>query len=187
MARPTAHPARRPRALPCKRDRQAGFTLLEVVLVLFIIGVVIAVAFPRFRNIGGGDVKLEARTLIGRIQGLYAEAAFTRRPHRLLLDLDQESYAAEVEDVATRTYAPVERAFMAPVQLPSGIDLKDVITSRGGKRSEGKAEIRFDPMGQAESAEIHLEDRNGNALTLEVNPLTGKVAVQEGYVEATIG
>jgi prepilin-type N-terminal cleavage/methylation domain-containing protein len=164
-----------------------GFTLLEVVLVLFIIGVVVAVAFPRFRNIGGGDVKLEARTLIGRIQGLYAEAAFTRRPHRLVLDLDEERYSAEVMNADSRTYSAVDRTFMAPVQLPSGIDLKDVITARAGKRSEGQAEIRFDPLGQAEFAEIHLEDRDGATLTLRINPLTGKVAVLDGYVETTAG
>jgi len=165
----------------------AGFTLLEVVLVLLLIGVVLAVAFPRFRNLGGGDVKLEARTLIGRIQGLYGEATFTRRPHRLVLDLDEEKYWAEVQTAGTRDYAPVDPTFMAPVQLPSGIDLRDVITARAGKRSEGKAEIRFDPMGQAEYAEIHIEDADGQALTLQINPLTGKVAVKEGYVETTIG
>lgn len=177
----------RPRHPSPERGPAAGFTLLEVVLVLLVIGLVLAVAFPRIRNIGGGDVKLEARTLIGRIQGLYAEAAFTRRAHRLVLDVDKERYAAEVFDDDANAYVPVERTFMAPVQLPSGIDLKDVITARAGKRAEGQAEIRFDPMGQAEFAEIHLEDEDGETLTLQINPLTGRVAVKEGYVETTIG
>jgi prepilin-type N-terminal cleavage/methylation domain-containing protein len=179
------HPARR-RARRSPMGA-AGFTLLEVVLVLLIIGIVVAVMFPRFTNIGGGDLKLEARTLIGRIQGLYAEATFTRRPHRLVLDLDEERYYAEVMNVETRTFAPVERTFMAPVQLPSGITLKDVTTARSGKRAEGQVMLLFDPMGQAEFATIHLEDRDGGALTLEINPLTGRVAVKEGYVETTAG
>ena len=167
--------------------RAAGFTLLEVVLVVLIIGVVLAVAFPKFRNIGGGDLKLEARTLIGRVQGLYGEAAFTRRPHRLVLDLDEERYSAEVMNPGTNAYVPVDTSFMPPIQLPSGIELKDVTTARAGKREEGKAEIRFDPMGEVEFATIHLEDRNGDVLTLEVNPLTGRVAVKEGYVEPLAG
>jgi len=165
----------------------AGFTLLEVVLVILIIGIVVAVAFPRFTNIGGGDLKLEARTLIGRIQGLYAEAAFTRRPHRLLFDLDENRYSAEVMNVETRTFVPVDPTFMAPVQLPSGVTFKDVTTARAGKREEGQVALLFDPMGQAEFATIHLEDRDGAALTLEINPLTGKVAVKDGYVETTVG
>jgi len=169
------------------RRRADGFTLLEVVLVLLVIGVVLAVAFPRFRNIGGGDVKLEARTLVGRIQGLYGEAAFTRRPHRLVLDLDEERYEAEVLDPESNSYGPVDPTFMPPVQLPSGVDLKDVTTARAGKRSEGKAEIRFDPMGEAEYATIHLEAKGGDTLTLEINPLTGKVAVKEGYLETIPG
>jgi len=164
-----------------------GFTLLELVLVLFIMGVVVAVAFPKFRNIGGGDVKLEARTLIGRIQGLYGEATFTRRVHRLVLDLDEERYWAEVQTGTGGEFARVDPGFMPEVRLPSGIDLKDVITAAAGKRQEGRTEIRFSPMGQVDLATIHLEDADGAVLTLEVNPLTGKVAVRDGYVETTIG
>lgn len=181
------HPTPHARPAPRRARGAGGFTLLEVVLVVLIIGIVVAVAFPRFANIGGGDLKLEARTLTGRIQGLYAEAAFTRRPHRLVFDLDQDRYAAEVMNVESRTFVPVDPTFMAPVQLPSGIDLKDVTTARAGKREEGQVALLFDPMGQAEFATIHLEARGGGTLTLEINPLTGKVAIEDGYVETTTG
>lgn len=165
------------------RRGQAGFTLLELVLVLLVVGMMVAVAFPRFRNLGGGDVKMEARTLIGRIQGLYNEATFTRRTHRLVFDLEAERYWGEVRSVGD-AFAPVPAALMGPVDLPPGIDLKDVTTERAGKRGEGKAYMHFSPLGRAEYAVIHLEGGDADeTLTLRVNPLTAKVAVRQGYVE----
>lgn len=177
-------PSSRPRR-PASRA-QAGFTLLELVLVLLVIGVMVAVAYPRFRNLGGGDVKLEARTLIGRIQGLYNEATFTRREHRLVFDLEAERYWGEVKAGAD-AFAPVDATLMGPVDLPVGIDLKDVITERAGKRAEGRAYCHFYPLGRADFTTVHLEAKDGEALTLRVNPLTGKVEVQSGYVETIEG
>lgn len=166
---------------------RAGFTLLELVLVLLVIGVVTALVFPKFRNLGGGDVKVEARTLIGRIQGLYNEATFTRRTHRLVYDLDAQRYWGEVKEGRGDAYTPVDPAFMSPVTLPSGVSLEDVVTERAGKRQEGKAYTYFLPLGRAEFTTIHLEAKDGPQLTLRVNPLTGKVRVDSGYVEAEHG
>jgi prepilin-type N-terminal cleavage/methylation domain-containing protein len=174
-----------PRTVPIRRflpRGEAGFTLLEVMLVVLVIGMMLAVAYPRFRNLGGGDVKTEARTLIGRIQGLYAEATFTRRTHRLVYDLDERRYWGETQTEGGG-FTPVERTFMAPVALPAGVDIKDVTTERAGRRDEGKAYTYFLPLGRADLTTIHLEQEGDGELTLQVNPLTGKVRVEKGYVE----
>jgi general secretion pathway protein H len=178
-----------PRALASRRPLgQAGFTLLELVLVIFIIGMVTALVFPKFRNLGGGDVKVEARTLIGRIQGLYNEATFTRHTHRLVYDLDTQRYWGEVKPKeGGDEFTEVDPTFMAPVTLPTGVTLKDVVTERAGKRQEGKAYTYFLPLGRAEVTTIHLEEKDGAELTLQVNPLTGKVRVEKGYVETEQG
>jgi prepilin-type N-terminal cleavage/methylation domain-containing protein len=165
---------------------EAGFTLLELVLVLLVLSIMAGLVFPKFRNLGAGDVKVEARTLIGRIQGLYNEATFTRRTHRLVFDLDAERYWGEVQN-ADDSYAPVSRTLMGPVDLPPGIDLKDVITERAGKRADGHAYCYFHPLGRADVTTIHLESKGGDELTLQVNPLTGKVDVKTGYVETFEG
>jgi len=165
---------------------QAGFTLLELALVLFIIGIMVVVAYPKFRNLGGGDVKMEARTLIGRIQALYGEATFTRRTYRLVYDLDAQRYWGEVK-TGDDAYGPVDRTLMAPVALPAGVSLKDVTTERAGKRDEGKAYTYFLPLGRADYTTIHLAARDGDELTLFVTPLTGRVTVEDGYKEALKG
>lgn len=160
---------------------QEGFTLLEMVLVVFILGMVMAIAFPRITNVGGGDLKVETRTLIGHIQGLYGEAALTSKRHRLVFDLDAERYWAEVE--RNGEYTRVSHDFLKPVSLPVNIRLTDVITAGTGKKSEGTAYTHFYPLGRVDFTTIHLEERDGDTITLEVNPVSGKVTLLDGYVE----
>ncbi len=169
------------RAQTCAR----GFTLLEVMLVMMIIGVITALVFPKITNLGGGNLKVETRTLIGHIQALYSEATFTRKMHRLVFDLDAERYHAEV--AVNGVYSPVEDNFLKPVKLPVNIEFTDVVTQGASKRSEGRAYAYFHPLGRVDFTTIHMEDEDDVAMTLEINPLTGRVQVKEGYVDVLSG
>lgn len=172
-----------------KTTGQRGFTLIEVTLVLFILGLMAAVVFPRIPNVGGGNFKKEARTLSGFIGGLYAEATFTRRMHRLVIDLDSQRYWGEyAPDVEKRTrYQPLENSFLRPVRLPSGVRVVDVQEPSRGKQHGGQVFAHFHPLGRAELVMIHLEDDGGEELTLRVNPFSGGVEVLDGYVDLEFG
>lgn len=159
---------------------QRGFTLIEITLVMIILGLVAALIVPNITNVGGGDIKLESRTLIGHIQAAYNEATFTRTRHRMVFDLDEQRYWTEVE--AGTAYAPVESNFLKRVDLPVNIRFADVMTGPSGKRSEGRAYAHFYPLGRVDFTTIHLETEDGDAMTLLVNPLTGRVKVADGYV-----
>ncbi len=175
---------------------QGGFTLIELTLVMLVIGLMMAITLPKFRNIGGGDMKLEARTLIGQIQGLYSEATFTRRQHRLVFDLDRNRYWGEAEVPSKRqrdeqgrpiltkkVFRPVTRDFLKPVTLPRGVELTDVIAGAFGKRSGGTVYTNFYPLGRTDFTTIHLEDDDSDVMTLMINPVTGRVTVADNYLE----
>ncbi|MFI5353767.1 MAG: type II secretion system protein, partial [Candidatus Binatales bacterium] len=49
-----------------------GFTMLEIAIVLFIIGLVISMALPRFSGIRSAHLRSEARRLAGRAAYLYS-------------------------------------------------------------------------------------------------------------------
>ncbi len=179
---------------------QGGFTLIELTLVMLVIGLMMAITLPKFRNIGGGDMKLEARTLIGQIQGLYSEATFTRRQHRLVFDLDANRYWGEAEVptppqrdesgrpvLAKKVFQPVTRDFLKPVTLPAGVELTDVIAGAFGKRSGGVVYTNFYPLGRSDFTTIHLEDDASDVMTLMVNPITGRVTVSDSYLEQVTG
>jgi len=188
-------------ATPSIRSRwrpapEAGFTLIELMLVMFIIGTILAVALPKFSNIGGGSLKHETRTLIGNIQALYGEATFTRRQHRLVFDLGENRYWAEVAQVAevgsegetlAVRFQPVAATFLKPVKLPINIEISDVQSGSRGKKSMGTAYTYFHPLGQVDFTTIHMAQGDDDIMTLQVNPITGKVTLADGYMDTVNG
>jgi prepilin-type N-terminal cleavage/methylation domain-containing protein len=56
------------------RRRPAGFTLLELAVVLFIMGLILTVAMPYLGGLRSAQLKSEARRLASRANYLYEEA-----------------------------------------------------------------------------------------------------------------
>jgi general secretion pathway protein H len=166
---------------------ERGFTLIELALVLFVIGLVLAVMFPKLAGFGRGDLKQASRHLIRTIQVLVDRAEATKRLYRLNYDLERQEYWATVLQPVTNEageFVPVNSVLLKKVALPDPIRFSDVVTLRQGKITEGEAYTQFYPSGLVERTLFHLTDeKQEETVTLIVQPLTGRVKVLEGYVE----
>lgn len=81
-------------------------------------------------------------------------------------------------------FVPVQLAFVEAQQLPRRIRIKGVRTPQFRQVIEdGKAYTHFFPNGWAERTLVYLEDRGGSVLTLETQPLTGKIVIHEGELD----
>ena len=69
-------------SLRANRMRQAGFTLLEIMLVIVIMTVVTALAIPRFHALTGASIQDEASRLAQALRLASEEAQFTGTPVR---------------------------------------------------------------------------------------------------------
>lgn len=159
-----------------------GFTFLEIVVVLFILGLLLLLIYPKFQSLTEDGLQTATRHLVGVIQYLYHETIATRKIHRLSYDLKASGYRVSVVNSNGELASPapiLERR----VSLPRGVTFQDVVTLHQGKVTEGEAYTQFFPVGLAEKTVIHLADRGKRVFTLEINPLTGRVKVYEGYVE----
>jgi prepilin-type N-terminal cleavage/methylation domain-containing protein len=170
-----------------------GFTLLELVIVLLVLGIFLSVISLRIENVfTGGDLQLASRLIIGRIQTLRGQAAYTRSPQMLGLHIDENTiYAIKSPESGPKGTSgpsvPAEQATPEATPLPEGVRLEDVVVLGRGKTQTGEARIRFFANGTTERSLIHLRSEAGNVITLAVNPLTGQVRLYDRYIDQQIG
>lgn len=134
----------------------AGFTLLELLVVLALMGAAAALAVPSLREpLRGSELKRTASRLVELARTARAEALRSGVEHRLVVD----AAARLVRGSSGRTVA-----------VPSGIRLR--LLGEGNAVDAGQAAIRFSPDGSASGAGLGLDDGR-SAAEIGVDPLTG--------------
>jgi general secretion pathway protein H len=160
----------------------AGFTLLELAVVLFIMGLVMLIAMPYFGGFQSSQLKSEARRLASRTNYLYEEAGAQKVMLRLVFDIDRNRYTVErLDPFATQPhFAPDTGPAGQPVNLPASVRLRDVWVEGAGGFRRGAISTQFYPSGVADAALIHLADSDGAVITLAINPFNGRAAIAQG-------
>ena len=172
----------------------AGFTLIELTLVILVIGIVGALVLPRFGGlVDRQQVRSTVNVLRGMVRQLHAKAALTKRIYRLTFDLEgqrvtvchlQSLPPAGAADVACVAESSRE---MRGYVMPNAVRLLDVVSSSGEKIREGTAMTHFHPTGLAEPSVVHLQTPDEAHVTLFIEPLAGRVKVVHGYAEREKG
>ena len=180
----------RPEALSPHRifRRTAGFTLIELSIVLLLLTLMFSIAVPRLSDLTEFNLKSSARQLAAMMRYLYAEAGFKKTYYSLIFDLSSQSYWVEAPrlDVETREIQMVEIADQALLQrrkLPAGIRFREIKIGSQDAQAEGKIEMHFFPGGYADPTTVHLQDRKNREYTIFLIPLSGRVLVRSGYFE----
>jgi general secretion pathway protein H len=156
--------------------------LLEIVVVLFVLGLILLLVYPKVETLTENGLRKASRNLVGVIQHLYYQSMATRQIHRLSYDIEESGYRVDVvgpRGELSPPASPVDHR----VPLPRDVRFQDVVTLRQGKVTEGEAMTQFYPAGLVEKTVIHLTDQDQHVLTLDINPLTGRVKVYDGYVK----
>jgi general secretion pathway protein H len=89
------------------RDARAGFTLLELMLVLGLIGLLMSSFVLGFRSFTKAELRNSTSKLAGAVRYLFDRASTTGKIHRLVFDFENKKYWAEVSD--DRFFMPRER------------------------------------------------------------------------------
>ena len=88
----------RARSSSRRRARERGFTLIELLIALAIVALVTGGAVRGFRSLAKSDLRAGTAHLSGAIRYLFDRASTTGKYHRLVLDLNEGRYWAEVSD-----------------------------------------------------------------------------------------
>jgi general secretion pathway protein H len=161
--------------------KQAGFTLIEIMVVLVIIAMTAALVLPRLPDTEAGKLKGSARSLASGIRFLNDRAIVTKGLYRLRLDLTDSS--ATISRISSSGQElPPDDQFLTRTLIEEGIAIEDVTDPQLGTVTEGQVLLSFGPGGNRDPIVIHL--KGGKAqYTVIAYPSGGKVKVLEGYQE----
>lgn len=149
---------------PPARARAAGFTLLEMLVVLMIMGLVAALTIPTFgTGVSSTALKGAARDVAAGLRLARGQA------------ITQRAEAALELDVAARSFRvpPDPRVH----SLPSGIELK-LFTAQRDLVNDQVGAVRFYPDGGSNGGRITLA-AGDRKFDVDVDWLTGRIAILE--------
>lgn len=173
----------------CNKSGPEGFTLLELIVTLLLIAIILSFTLPKIGNVlYSTDLKKSVRQLRALLTVARSKATTEGIPRRIVCDISKgEIYVErevrhEEEGLETVRYEADPSILIHRYTLPPHVAIEDVITETGEKQTEGKANLRIGVNGMIFGNRIHLT-QNEEQYTLVINPLTGRVTVEEGYTE----
>lgn len=81
-----------------RRRPQSGFTLIEILIVLVIVALISGMSIRGLRSLAKSDLRASTSRLSGAVRYLFDRASTTGKYHRLVIDVDEGRYWAEVSD-----------------------------------------------------------------------------------------
>jgi general secretion pathway protein H len=168
-----------PTSITGRSNSQAGFTLIELVLVVLLLGLLTSLTLPMLSGLEPDQLNVTARRLSGTVKYLYNEAAMTGREHRLIFELPNGSYRAV--KLSPSGELQTLQGLGAEYKLRPGVRFMDIYQPQRGQRSDGEVTTTLMPGGWLQETIIHLQDDNERKLTLRLVPLTGLTEIYDGY------
>ena len=154
------------RGLRVSPPRHAGFTLLEVLMVLLIIAAASALAAAVITNgFAGMRLRADAKEIAAQLRYTRAQAISTGQPQRFLID-------------------PAAHTWLAPGNRKGDVGEKFGIAFFGAREVQpmrGVGAIQFFPDGASTGGRVQLTAKQA-AWNIDVQWLTGEVKVARGEV-----
>ena len=144
-----------------KKKRPTGFTLLELIIVVFIISLLSAIVLPSFYQLGTDSLKPDAKKLASLIRYLNDSAIYSKQTFILKFDLQDRSLSWHGPDGD---------------KTDKFKDLTGLNLSSKGMVKEGQVTVVFGPLGLQENLDIILN--NGEKeFKIMFNSLSGRVKI----------
>ena len=186
-------------AKPRTDSRSSGFTLLELMVVVVLIGIMTAMIIPEMKGTyEDALLRSTGRKLVSVLNLASSRAITLNQLHRVRLDTGRGKFVLErpvrdgeggsgfvpVRDISG-TEGELDSRISVQVHRP-GEEIADASEPLERKPAGETTElerresvIAFHPDGTADAREILLRDRDGFRLAIRINPTTSRVSVVE--------
>ena len=157
-----------------------GYTIVELIVVIFLVGLMLFLAVPGMRDVLTGDpLQATARKLAGAARDLRTDAIREQVDHVLHFDLAQNRFWTYTADL---TPEKKEERRKQGFVFPAGIRIIDVYRAGGVKRNDGEWETVFYKSGIVQPTVVHL-GREGEVVTIFFEPFLSRARIFDRHVE----
>jgi len=163
------------------RRGMQGYTLIELIVVMSLVGLMGTLALPRLRHtILSDDLNGTTRRLAGLMRELKGEAQRDQRDFFLRFDLDSGRYWIEARDMSED-----DRFFAREngTRLQGDVRISDIWLESRGTISGGDVSIAVTRKGYVQPSAIHLKDDSGREFTLRFRPFLPKEQFFNEYID----
>ncbi len=143
------------------RLREIGFTLLELIVVIFIISLTAALVFPSFYGIGEKRVPSDAKKIASLLRYLNDNAIAAKVTYSVTFDFRDSlvSWKGPEGEKSEKIMS------LSSLTLPSRGEIKD-----------GEVKLFFGPLGASENIDVLLKDEE-ETMTVTFSPVSGRVKI----------
>jgi type II secretion system protein H len=176
-----------------------GFTLIELILVLVIIGFLTSLVAPAITSSTGLRLKTTVRRLAAGLRFARSQAVITGNTYQVIFDVEngtmaiepieketpyvraeyeEGSWDTEEEDAEEEGRALKRRQEKKIYKMPEDVTLAKVLLD-GEEISEGQVWIEFYPNGSCSGGDVFVMDTKERTYRIALEFLTGIVTIRE--------
>jgi prepilin-type N-terminal cleavage/methylation domain-containing protein len=156
---------------------ERGFTLIELSIVLFVLGLILWMAAPRLASMGEPGRNAVFRSLSTGSEEAFDLALFEKREAQLVIDPEAGTYQFRIAG---------DTKNISPKPLGSRLKITGIRIDGEERPLDIVAEIRYLPGGRVPAARIFFRDEGTEGeptdWTLKISPVDGSVDILPGTV-----
>jgi len=170
------HPPQAKARLPLQRGNPMqslvlGFTLLELLVVLLLVGLLTALVFPSIgRGVQTLRLKTSSREIVATLRLARSKSITEQKIYWVSFDLEKNQVELSSDD----------RRYQKSFQLPEGIAISKVSSEGANEpRNQQSYHYFFEPNGMAQAFEVLLWNSRGRGMKIFQDPLKRSPRLEE--------
>jgi prepilin-type N-terminal cleavage/methylation domain-containing protein len=161
-------------------EKNSGFTLIELVVVISLISIMLFFSLPRFKSSVITDNEKEvSRWIMTKVRVLKTAAVVNQKLYVLIANIDKNKFWVVDESIPQEEFLDSE---YSGYELPAGLRIVDIEYPMKGKITMGSTQIHFYKNNYSDKVLIHMEDGNFRQFSLLIEPFLPNVKYYENHI-----